>query len=165
MTTITLQYAAHTTKAGYASLDQTLLTAAFLYNTIIQQRNYASSSHRRQYDRRLTGRDITELANSEPEFQGLATRLLTAPLPVQNVPMVTNPEPGPMSEELLDRLAVMLWICTKNLPEFGQDFVEGAMDAGLSEDDALAILKDEQHFRAVVKELAQEEAGSATPGR
>ncbi len=76
MTTITLQYAAHTTKAGYASLDQTLLTAAFLYNTIIQQRNYASSTHRHRYNRRLTGRDITELANSEPEFQGLTPKLL-----------------------------------------------------------------------------------------
>ena len=76
MNTITLQYAAHTTKAGYASLEKTLLSAGYLYNLIIQQRNYASSTHRRQYDRRLTGRDITELANSEPEFQGLSTRLL-----------------------------------------------------------------------------------------
>ena len=78
MTTITIQYAAHTTKAGYASLDETLLRTGYLYNLIIQQRNYASSTHRRQYDRRLTGRDITELANSEPEFQGLAQRLLTS---------------------------------------------------------------------------------------
>ena len=76
MTTITLQYAAHTTKAGYASLDQALLTAAFLYNTIIQQRNYASSTHRRQYDRRLTGRDITEVSKNEPQFQGLTPKLL-----------------------------------------------------------------------------------------
>lgn len=78
MTTLTLQYAAHTTKAGYASLQKTLLTTGYLYNLIVQQRNYASSTHRRQYDRRLTGRDITELANSEPEFQGLAQKLLTS---------------------------------------------------------------------------------------
>lgn len=76
MTTITLQYAAHTTKAGYASLDQTLLTAAFLYNTIIQQRNYASSTHRRQYDRRQTSRDITQVSRNEPQFQGLTPKLL-----------------------------------------------------------------------------------------
>ncbi len=79
------------------------------------------------------------------------------PLPVQNDPMVTNPEPAPMSEELLDRLVGMLWICTKNLPEFGQEFVEGAMDAGLTQHDAMAILEDQQTFRAVVKELAEEE--------
>ena len=84
---------------------------------------------------------------------------MTAPPPVQNDPMVTNPEPepGPMSEELLDHLVSMLWICTKNLPEFGQEFVEGAMDTRLTQDDAMAILEDQQTFRAVVKELAEEE--------
>lgn len=82
---------------------------------------------------------------------------MTALPPTQNDPMVTNPEPAPMSEELLDRLVGMLWICTKNLPEFGQEFVEGAMDAGLTQHDAMAILEDQQTFRAVVKELAEEE--------
>ena len=88
---------------------------------------------------------------------------MTAPPPVQNDPMVTNPEPGPMSEELLDKLVGMLWICTKNLPEFGQEFVEGAMDAGLTQDDAMAILKDQQTFRAVVKELAEQEDWFGNP--
>ena len=76
MTTITLQYPAHTTRAGYASLRETLLTTASLHNLIVQQRNYASSSHRYRYDRRFTGRNIAELANSEPQFQGLSLRLL-----------------------------------------------------------------------------------------
>ena len=82
---------------------------------------------------------------------------MTAPPPVQSDPMVTNPGPGPMSEELLDQLAGMLWICAKNLPDFREDLVEGVIDAGLTGDVALAILEDEQHFRAVVKELAEQE--------
>lgn len=49
-----------------------------LYNLIIQQRNYATSSHRRAYRRQLTGQHITELINSEPEFQGLPHKLLTS---------------------------------------------------------------------------------------
>lgn len=82
---------------------------------------------------------------------------MTTTPPVQNAPVVTNPQPGPMSEELLDQLVSMLWICTKNLPDFRDELVEGAMDAGLTEDDALAILENEKDFRAVVKELAEEE--------
>ena len=77
MAILTLQYPAHTSKTGYASLRKTLLTTASLYNLIIQQRNYATSSHRHRYSRTITARDITDLASYEPEFQEPARRLLS----------------------------------------------------------------------------------------
>ena len=77
MAKVTLQYPAHTSKTGYASLQKACQSTAFLYNLIIKQRNYASSTHRHRYNRRITGHDITELSNSEPEFQRFGHKLLT----------------------------------------------------------------------------------------
>ena len=76
MTTLTLQYPAHTSKGGYAPLKNACLSTAFLYNLIIQQRNYASTSHRHRYTRRLTSQNITELSNNQPLFQPFALKLL-----------------------------------------------------------------------------------------
>ena len=73
---VTLQYKAHTAPTGYRCLEQALLDAAHLYNAIIIQRNYASSTHRRQYDRRQTGKDLTEFHQHEP-YSNYAHRLLT----------------------------------------------------------------------------------------
>ena len=73
---VTLHYKAHTAPTGYRWLEQALLDAAHLYNAIVTQRNYASSTHRRQYSRRQTGHDLTELHQHEP-YSNYAHRMLT----------------------------------------------------------------------------------------
>lgn len=78
-------------------------------------------------------------------------------------PDVLRPEASGPREELLDRLAGMMWICARNLPEFREDFVEGITSTGLTEDVALAILEDEQNFRAAVRELAEDEDWLGNP--
>ena len=73
---VTLQYKAHTAPPRYRQLEQALLDAAHPYNTIIIQRSYASSTHRRRYSRRQTRQDLTELHQHEP-YSNYAHRLLT----------------------------------------------------------------------------------------
>ena len=73
---VTLKYRARTTPDGYRRLEQALLDMGRLYNAIVAQRNSATSTHRRRYSRRQTGRDITELRQHEP-YCGYAHRLLT----------------------------------------------------------------------------------------
>ena len=73
---VTLRYRARTAPAGYRRLEQALLDMGQLYNAIVVQRNSATSTHRGQYSRRQTGRDITGLRRDDP-YRGYAHRLLT----------------------------------------------------------------------------------------
>ena len=71
----TLKYRAHATPTGYRRLEEALLDMAQLYNAIVTQRNYATSTHRHRYHRNQTSRDITELRQDQP-YSGYARRLL-----------------------------------------------------------------------------------------
>ena len=76
MTTMTLQYKAQTSKAGYRRVNDALLLMGHLQNTLIRHRQAATSTHRHRFNRSLQAKHITDLHRNDSEFHPYARRLL-----------------------------------------------------------------------------------------
>ena len=78
MTLKTLKYTAHTTRAGYRQLDETLLLFGLLYNALITHRRSRSSTHRHVKYLNIQNSHITDLHRDDPTYSGFARRLLAS---------------------------------------------------------------------------------------
>ena len=78
MTLKTLKYTAHTSKAGYRQLDETLLQFGVLYNTLITHRRSRTSTHRHVKYPNIQNSHITDLHRNDPTYSGFARRLLVS---------------------------------------------------------------------------------------
>ena len=76
MTTMTLQYKAQTSRAGYQRVNEALLLMGHLQNTLIRHRQSATSTHRHRFNRSRQAKHITDLHRHDPEFHPYARRLL-----------------------------------------------------------------------------------------
>ena len=84
-TVTTLRYKAVTSKAGYRRLEDCMLLMGRFYNTVIQHREYATSSHRRQWSRKLQNIHLTDFHRHNPEYHEYARKLLEATIKRANL--------------------------------------------------------------------------------
>lgn len=76
MEAVTLQYPAHTSRAGYHRLGEVLLIMGHLQNALIRHRNSDSSTHHRQWNIKVQNAHLTDLHRHDPEYRSCARRLL-----------------------------------------------------------------------------------------
>ena len=69
---VTPQYRPHSSPAWYHRLEQALFDIGRMHHTIVTQSNSATSTHREQYSRRRTNRDI--IGQKEEDYAGYAHR-------------------------------------------------------------------------------------------